>query len=299
MKTPSFLIRMVTMLAVSSLGLVVSCGEDEPQFTREAAYATEESNIDAYYADADDMAGVAVAENDETDGDGGKLSTGARAAQLNDDRFCDVSVIVDIDLSILLGIPVGDITIDFNDGCTDNNGNIRKGKIKVHFRGRRFRPNSRISITFENYEINGVKLNGVRTLTNLSTSTIEKPQFQVELENGSVEWDGHVATREHCFTATWDRGVLGAPADDVLRVVQCADSDEAAEGVNRKGVHYRMFIEEELVYKRGCPMAVSGVKKFVEVNTGKEIVIDYGSGTCDGVITMTVNGNIHNIRGRR
>jgi hypothetical protein len=52
---------------------------------------TEESNIDAYYADADDMAGVAVAESDETEG--GKMSAGARELQLNDDRFCDVSVI--------------------------------------------------------------------------------------------------------------------------------------------------------------------------------------------------------------
>lgn len=299
MKTRLFLIRMVSVAAVAGLGFIVSCAEDEPQFTQEAAYAAEESSIDAYYADADDMAGVAVAENDETDGDGSKMSSGARGLQLNDDRFCNVSVAVDIDLSTLLGIPVGDITIDFNDGCTDNNGNIRKGKINVHFKGRRFRPNSMISITFENYEINGIKLNGVRTLTHLPSSTISQPQFQVELQNGSVEWDGHVATREHCFIGTWVRGTLGAPGDDVLKVDQCSDADQAAIGVNRNGVHYRMFIEKELVYKRGCPMAVSGVKKFIEVNTGKEIVIDYGSGSCDAMITITVNGNIHNVRARR
>jgi hypothetical protein len=46
---------------------------------------------------------------------------------------------------------------------------------QVHFEGRKFRPNSLISITFEDYEINGIKLNGVRTLTNLQSSTIEKP----------------------------------------------------------------------------------------------------------------------------
>lgn len=299
MKTLPFLIRMVAVVAVACLGLVVSCAEDEPQFSQEAAYATEESNIDAYYADADDMAGVAVAESDETEGDGGKMSAVARGLQLNDDRFCDVSVIVDAELSLLLGIPVGDITIDFTDGCTDNSGNVRKGKVKVHFRGRKFRPNSLISITFENYEINGIKLNGVRTLTNLPTSTIEEPKFQVELENGSVEWDGKIATREHCFVTTWQRGVLLNPEDDVLKIRQCADSDEAAEGTNRNGVHYKMFIKNELVYKRGCPMAISGVKEFVEVNSGKEIIIDYGSGTCDAVITMTVNGNIHNLRARR
>lgn len=296
MKTLPFLIRMVAVAAVACLGLVVSCAEDEPQFSQEAAYATEESNIDAYYADADDMAGVAVAESEETEG--GKISQGDRQLAISDDRFCtNISVILD-NLSSSI-FPIGDITIDFGTGCTDSRQNVRKGRIKIHFEGRKFRPNSVISITFEDYEINGVKLNGVRTLTNLQSSTVNKPQFQVELENGSVEWDGKVATRAHCFVGTWDRGTILAPGDDVLTISQCADADEAAEGINRNGVHYRMFIEEELVYKRGCPMAVSGVKKFVEVNTGKEIIIDYGSGTCDAVITMTVNGNIHNVRARR
>ncbi len=295
METRPFLIRMVCVAVVAGLGFVVSCADDEPQFTQEAAYATEESSIDAYYADADDMAGVAMAESEETEG--GKMSEAARELQLNDDRFCGLSVLLDLDLSTLLR-PVGDITINFGNACEDPYGNIRKGKIIVHFEGRKFRVGSFISISFENYEINGIKLNGVRTLTNLPSSTVNKPQFQIELENGSVEWDGNVATREHCFTGTWDRGTILAPDDDVLKISQCANAAEAAEGINRNGVHYRMFIEEELVYKRSCPMAVSGVKKFVEVNTGKEIVIDYGSGNCDAVITITVNGNIHNVRAR-
>ncbi|HET9054460.1 MAG TPA: hypothetical protein VFM90_09815, partial [Cyclobacteriaceae bacterium] len=80
---------------------------------------------------------------------------------------------------------------------------------------------------------------------------------------------------------------------------QCADATVAAEGINRNGVHYKMYIEKELVYKRGCPMAVSGIKKFVEVNSGKEILIDYGSGTCDAMITITVDGSIHNVRASR
>lgn len=296
MRTRFFLIRMVAAVAIGTLGFAFSCAEDEPEFSQEAVYATEESNIDAYYADADDMAGVAVAESEEAEG--GKMSEGASQPEINDDRFCGVSVVLDLNLSTLF-VPVGDITIDFTGGCTDDKGNVRKGKIKVNFRGRKFRPNSMISIKFEDYEINGVKLNGMRTLTNLASSTVGEPKFQIELENGSVEWDDKVATREHCFVSTWDRGIILAPGDDVLRVSQCADKAEAAEGINRNGVHYKMFIEEALVYKRGCPMAVSGVKKFVEVKTGKEIIIDYGSGTCDAMIKITVKGNIHTVHGRR
>lgn len=294
MKTPTFLIRMVSVAAVAGLGFVVSCADDEPEFNKEAVYATEESNIDAYYADADDMAGVAVSESEETEG--GRVSSGARQLEIQDDRFCGVTVTLDLDLSQLPALPIGDIVINFGNACEDPYGNIRRGKIRIHFEGRKFRAESFIAISFENYEINGVKLNGVRTLTNVHGSTIDKPKFQIELENGSVEWDGKVATREHCFVSTWDRGAIVNLNDDVLKISQCSDAAVAAEGENHDGVKYKVYIEEELVYKRGCPMAVSGVKRFVEVNTGKEIIIDYGSGTCDAVIRIKVNGSVHNVR---
>lgn len=294
----SFLMRMVSVAAVVSLGMGVSCSDDEPQFSQEANYAVEESSIDAYYTDADDMAGIAVAESDETEG--GRVSSGAREFEINDDRFCNgISVMHDLDLSQLPALPVGDITINFGEGCEDARGNIRKGKIKVHFRGRKFRPGSSISITFENYQVNNVKLNGVRTLTSLATSTVSAPKFQIELTNGSVEWDGKIITREHCFVSTWERGALLDPQDDVVTVAQCPDADQAAEGINRHGIHYRVYITKPLVYKRGCPMAVSGTKKFDEVDSGKEIIIDYGTGDCDASITLTVNGNIRNVRSRR
>jgi hypothetical protein len=295
MRTRLFLIRMVVVAAVAGLAFITSCSEDEPEFSQEAAYAREESSIDAYYADADDMAGVAVAESDETEG--GKLASGAREVQVNDDRFC-TSFSITLDALSSLLRPIGDIVIDFGTECEDALGNVRRGKVKVHFEGKRFRPNSSISITFENYEINGVKLNGVRTLTNMNGSTVLEPQFSVELQNGSVEWDGKIANREHCFVGTWDRGDLLDPNDDALKITPCSNSMEAAEGINRNGVAYKMWIEKELVYRRGCPMAVSGTKKFIEVNSGKEIIIDYGSGTCDAVFTITVNGNIRNVRSR-
>lgn len=293
MRSRAFLIRMVSVASIAGLGLMTSCLDDEPEFGQEAVYAIEESSIDAYYADADDMAGIAISESEETAG--GRSASGTREFQSNDDRFCSsLSVSLDIDLSTVTR-PVGDIVIDFGQSCRDSYGNVRSGKVRVHFEGKRFISNSWVSITFENYSINGVKLNGVRRLTNLISSTNSAPKFQIELTNGSIEWEGKKATREHCFVGTWDRGAIFVPADDKLSVSQCSDSEVAARGINVNGVSYKIYIEEALVYKRGCPMAVSGIKRFVEANSGKEIIIDYGSGTCDAVFTITVNGNIRNI----
>jgi hypothetical protein len=91
--------------------------------------------------------------------------------------------------------------------------------------------------------------------------------------------------------------VLINPSDDVLVVAQCADADVAASGTNRRGVAYTMIIQSDLIYKRGCPIAVQGVKIF-RFN-GKEITVDYGSGECDNIVTITVDGNSHSVNVRK
>jgi hypothetical protein len=50
-----------------------------------------------------------------------------------------------------------------------------------------------------------------------------------------------------------------------------------------------MKIVNPLVYKRCSPIAVKGIKKFINTDTGQEITIDYGSGVCDTEITITAN----------
>ncbi len=287
MKTNNFLRKTVALVAVVSLGFAFSCQENEDPYATEAGYVAEESVTDYYYEDADDMASVAVASDEGTAG--GKMSSGASVLTVDDDRFCAAIEIAFSELSTP-EIPIGDVTVDFGEGCEDPRGNVRSGRIVINFNGRRFLPGSWISITFENYYINGVKLSGTRTLTNVTGSTEETPKFQIELENGLAVWpDGTSASREHCFLRTWDRGVLINFSDDVLIVSQCDQELVAAEGVNRRGRAYTMVIEDDLIYKRGCPIAVQG-KKVFQID-GKVITVDYGTGSCDAIITISVDGN--------
>lgn len=297
MKTNNFLRKGAAVLAAVSLGLAFSCEDAETPYEQEAAYVAEESITDYYYEDADDMAGVAVASEEGTAGSG-KLSSSAGILAVTDDRFPCANVTIDFSLESTLQHPIGDIVIDFGAGCEDPRGNVRGGIIRIHFEGRRFLPGSSITITFENYFINGIILKGTRTLTNISESTENYPKFQVELV-GSIEWpDGTNATREHCYTREWVRA--NNPLLDAMLVNQCGDVDFAASGTNRRGIEYKMLILEELVYKRGCPIAVQGVKKFIEVATGKEITVDYGDGECDRIVTITVDGNSRSVNvGRR
>lgn len=284
------LTRKVSAFAfMIALGVLLSCQEtEEIANSPEAIYAIEESTTDTFFQDADDLSNLVLSTTSQASGSGGRIS----ATRPDDNRFCEnVTITVTLDPESTLSYPIGNIVIDFGAGCEDALGNVRKGKIKIYFEGRRFLPESSITVTFDGYSINGVSLTGTRVLTNVSGSTEENPKFQIELTGGSATWpDGTTATREHCFIREWDRGVLNVLTDDQLLVSQCPNAEVAASGKNRRGINYEMVIEAQLVYKRGCPIAVSGVKIFTNVATGQQMTIDYGDGTCDKIVTITIDG---------
>ncbi len=274
--------------AVVLLGFI-ACDPEDKFLQDESAYVAEDVISDFVFEDVDDLAGLALLADAATGG--GRTESGPRNINVPDPRCgCpNVTVTITLDPASTSEHPVGTIVIDFGSGCSDPIGNVRKGKIVINFSGRRFQPGSTVITTFDGYSVNDIALSGTRTLTNISTSTEDAPVFQIELDNGQATWpDGTVATREHCFVRTWQRGTV--PANDQLVVNQCADEDFAATGVNRRGRSYAMKIVEALVYRRGCPIAVSGIKEFTDLTTGKVITVDYGDGTCDRTITITVDG---------
>lgn len=289
MKTKQFFGRALSVVALTMIGFLISCSENDAMFEQEAADVAEDAITDYYFEDADDMTSIALLADDGPE-TGGRMAE-SRTIIIQDPRFnCNgVVVTITIDEASTFDTPLGDIVIDFGTGCSDVLGNIRKGKILVHFEGRRFQPGSTVVTTFDGYSINDIALSGTRTLTNITGSNTESPKFSIQLADGKAVWpDGAQATRDHCFVRTWLRELN--PLNDAMEVDQCPDADYAAQGTNRRGREYKMEILEPLLYKRGCPIAVSGVKQFT-VTGGKVITVDYGDGTCDRVITITIDGN--------
>jgi hypothetical protein len=299
MKRLNFFKRTLAIVVVGALGFTVSCVNDETALQEEASYVAEDVVSDYALEDADDLAGLAML-SDDGPSTGGKMSGEPRTFTINDPRCnCEnFSATITIDANSTPEVPRGQIVLDFGEGCTGPLGNVRKGKIIITFVGRRFLPGSTIVTTFDGYSINDIALGGVRTLTNVSESNESAPEFEVELEDGTATWpDGTVATREHCFVRRWVRA--DNPLNDQLIVWQCDGAANAASGTNRRGRAYTMTIVEELVYKRGCPIAVSGVKEFTDVASGKVITVDYGDGSCDRVITISVNGQSRSFEVKR
>ena len=282
---PSVLKICAMVLAASVFGML-SCKEDEPTrlTVQETADVTDEAITDGYFEDIDDMGGIAIAAPTEAEYSGGRTSGVVSVA---DHRFCEgTTVTVVSDETSTREEPKGVMTIDFGaTGCTDNRGNVRQGKLIFTYSGRRFQPGSTLITTTDNYFINGVKLEGTRTLTNESNSTEDVPRFGVVLANGKATFPNeHVATRESDITWQLNRA-------EGKRIIETTST---ASGTTRNGRTYEIMLLEPLVYQRHCGIAVSGIKKYT-INGEKEVTIDYGDGTCDRAFTVTVNGVTHQV----
>lgn len=285
MKLTHLFAKVIVLSLVGSAAVLTSCKDEEERLTAsDTQDITEEALTDAYFQDLDDLGGVVVASPAEDEYSGGRSAT---TITLTDDRCKCAGVTIEANGTI--EHPEGLIIVDFGEGCTDNNLNVRKGKLKFAYSGWRFMPESEVVLTTENYYINGVKLEGMRTSTNVQGSTEDAPKFRVVLTNGKAIFpDGSVALRQSDITWKWIRGEN--PIDDYLII----DQQSEASGITRGGRTYQVSLVEELKYKRFCGIAVDGIKRYI-LDEDKEVIIDYGNGTCDKSVAITVNDVTHNI----
>jgi len=179
------------------------------------------------------------------------------------------------------------ITIDFGDGCKGPDGKFRSGIIFINYTGRLFVPGSVWIITFGEYFVNRRHIEGTKTITNVSGSINDHVSFHKVLEGGKITWpDGSYATREVDKTFTWYRA--HNPLMDEWH------EEGKAHGVNRRGVSYKMTILSALIWKRAC--RVRGVcipvqgYKLIERRELPDVLVDFGHGECDNMVTITKNG---------
>ncbi len=284
------IVKAFSGLAVIFLVFLTSCTDDKFDLSvNDSENVENEAATDGYFEDADDMATLAVSADASTASGSRVSASGRGGVKPNGDlRFNCAAVTFEFAADNSTTTPHGYITIDFGTGCTDAKGNVRKGIMVVEFIGKRFLSGSKIITTFDGYSINDVQIEGTRTVTNVTGSTEASPKFSIVLEGGKATWpDGSTATREVNRTREWIRGTN--PLQDEWIV------DGTAAGTNRSGGVYQVDITTPLVYKRECAinnkvfMAVEGVK-VLTVDNNKVITIDYGTGECDKIVTVTING---------
>jgi hypothetical protein len=263
--------KKLLLIPVISLGILFNACNDESEDVStdlsEALDIESEATMESNYEEADMIvdAGFELLNADEN-------------GRVHRDEMIECATIVRDTVNKIL-------TIDYGDGCTVYGRNI-KGVVTIAYNSRRLIPGAFREATFTDFFIDEVKVEGTRRLENTSESLMDAPTFAISLTGGKVTFtDDTQATRESSRVRTWIRGLN--PLNDEVQITGTAN------GTKRDGISYSMEVLETLVYKRGCRAAgvwipVSGIKQLTF--DGNVAVIDYGDGTCDNEVSITING---------
>jgi len=168
------------------------------------------------------------------------------------------------------------ITIDFGNGCLGRDGKFRSGAIVVHLTAPLRRPGSVVTITFRNYYVNRVHLEGKKVISNLSDPPMHK--WSVQVVDGKVTFP---TGRGYSYQSIKVKTQVGGMDTRIVR-------DDVYEITGRSqtefnsGLTITLNTESPLVKKIACPWISDGKLK-IKIND-RVLYLDYGfpnNGDCD------------------
>jgi hypothetical protein len=184
----------------------------------------------------------------------------------------------------------GIITIDFGTtNCLCSDGRYRRGIINVAYTGA-YRDSASVhTITFNNYYVNDNKLTGTKTVTNMGHNSSGNLWFTVVVNGTVTKPDGGTITWNSNRTRTWIMGESTMIWND-----DAYDITGTASGTTSGGKSFTATVLTPLRLEIDCRHFVSG--SFQLTPSGKPVrTVDYGSGACDNIATVAINGNVYTI----
>jgi hypothetical protein len=195
------------------------------------------------------------------------------------------------------------LTIDFGtSGCTGGDGRVRKGKvIYTYLAGMHYRDSANvITVKTQNYSVDGNQVNVVnKTITNKGHITNGKLTWTISANINVVKTDGKTIS----WSTNKTKVLLAGEQPNNLPVnwpqAQVAIYGSAS-GTKADGESFNVNINQStwVVRDFSCTSArkyfVSGI---IEYTPGSRPTryINFGTGACDNLATVTINGNVYNI----
>ena len=261
--------------------LITSCNKKD-DIDSDTNTAKSESSVEQYYTEINDI-------SDQVSRTGN--TSGFKVTEDQATLLSSCSVIT-FDTSSLVSVSNPDTTIiDFGTGCIGNDGKSRSGKIIISSTGRYFDQGTVVTITPQNYFVNGNGVSGSRVVTNTGNNSSGQPTFTVQVNGtvtlansgGTITWS---ASRIRTWIVGYDTPLLFA--DDEISVTG------SSNGTNASAENWTCLINTLLVHKRSCREIVSG-SKTVTPSSRPERLINYGNGECDDTFEVIINGNTYTI----
>ena len=180
------------------------------------------------------------------------------------------------------------ITIDFGEGCADQMGRVRSGIIHIHLTDDMLNEGAVRTVTFENYAVNDIEIEGIRITTNTGLNELSQPTFTRNIDLSITRPQGTLE-RECTGNVVWISG---------FETPECNDNifTETGSGTVTRpnGVVITRTITEALLIDRGCGYIIDG--KIEISGPNGEGSIDFGDGTCDDQAIVTrPNGDVETI----
>ena len=190
------------------------------------------------------------------------------------------------------------VTIDFGTSpCTGADGHARSGKIIITYTGPRDSSTAR-TIQFQNYKRDSVNMNGTLTMGNI-TRTGQVSSFTLETTGGNFVFTfdagGTFVVTAFSRTYTINRGLLPFDLSDNTTSI----TGSVFTGINRQGQNFSVEIVNAILFKGICTLSgiyypAEGTHR-ITVNNLPSYTIDWGTGTCDKVVTLTILGQTYTL----
>lgn len=186
------------------------------------------------------------------------------------------------------------VTMDFGDGCSvvfNGDTITREGQIIITITDRWFKPGAMHIVSFNNFYMNGVKIEGTKTNKNLGLNAQNHLMLEVVLEGGKITFnDSTFMTRD----ANHVREIIRhfAPRYDTILVTG------SANGINVAGETYTREIIDPLVLvhcaEYNWRWIISGGKVEITNSVSGITTIDHSGSGCTGTVIVNKNGYRHN-----
>ena len=184
------------------------------------------------------------------------------------------------------------VVIDYGTGCKGRDGKTRKGKVITVFSKPMVVPGAQALTEFEGHFVNDIKVEGKLTIRNSSTSSILKitrivQNGKLTHPNGNFIW----WNAEHHLAQVAGLGTPGFARDDEWEITG------GARGQSQRGtVSHTWSRQISLALHKAFPCRWIDKGQVKITRNDKTALLDYGSGACDNLAWITINGQRREIK---
>lgn len=269
-------ILMALAAILTGAMIVTSCQKEEELETKDTTIAKEDSFAQSVFERISDITDEAY-----------NMSSGHLKSTEDNRLYLSACATVILDTTVMPHV----LTIDFGDtNCLCLDFRYRRGKILVTFNGRYRHPGTTITTTFDEYYVNDNKVEGSTVVTNMGLNEDNNMYFTIEVigviykANGGavISWN---SSREREWIQGFD---TWNPWDDIYLITGDASVTLANLWT------WEQEIINPLRVELACRFIVSGTVE-IQRDDNPAWILDYGTGNCDNVATVIIDGVTYTI----